>query len=337
MNIGRFTPIVGSGDEMRGDLAVPMDRYGERFVDVEFWRRYIDAIAEEHGVRVDVVTVGEPGTFPTYILDRSHVVKLFGAPFDGLRCWAVEVEVARMLAHAGAPIPMPKLIAAGVLSRDPDWRYTITTFVEGEPFADWRGRSPGDERTQVAHDLGVMVRRLHDVLIPDTEVFGSGWTGWMSFIDGQKRGVEERHRAWGSLPDRLIGQIDRYVAAYRVPDRAAPVLVHADLHGHHVFGDVTERDGWRIRGVIDWGDARVGDRFYELPALHLGLFHGDTAMLGAFLESYGWDDYRSDARVRRAMTMTLLHEFNVLDKVGETVDLGTIESLDQLADAIWRV
>ena len=35
--------------------------------------------------------------------------------------------------------------------------------------------------------------------------------------------------------------------------------------------------------------------------------------------------------------MTLLHEFDVLEKVGSFLDLERIPSIDQLAGAIWRV
>lgn len=314
-----------------------MDQYPDRIVDVAFWRPHIDVVATEHGLRFDAVSVGEPGTFPTFILDQSHVVKFFGVPFDGLRCWAVEREVANILGDANVALSIPELLAAGVLSRDPDWNYTITTFQDGEPFAKVIDQLDASTRIQVARDLGAMVRSLHDVVVPNGTVFGDGRSQWGAFVERQQHGIEERHRRWKSLPERLAAHVDGYVADYRAPGEITLSLVHADLHAPHLFGEMTGEAGWEIHGVIDWGDAQVGDRFYELPALHLGLFHGDKAMLAAFLESYGWVDYRYDAFVRRAMTMTLLHEFNVLSKAFAMVDLGEMESLDQLANAIWRV
>jgi aminoglycoside phosphotransferase (APT) family kinase protein len=328
--------VTAASPTLRDALAFPIEDYGARFVDVAFWRPYVALIAEAHDLSAGEIGMGEPGTFPTFILDRSHVVKLFGAPFDGPRCWAVERDVARLLGDADLAIPIPAVIAAGALARDPDWRYLVTAFVPGEPFATALPKLDAAERGDAAAALGRMIRRVHDLAIPAGTALGAGWGGCTAFIDGQRRGVAERHRRWGALPDRLLGEIDAYVAGYRVPDALPPSLVHADLHGHHLIGEPSE-PGWAMRGVIDWGDARLGDRFSELPALHLGLFGGDRAMLGAFLEAYGWPDFRAGAFVRRAMAMTLLHEFNALEKVATFTDLPAIASLDDLAEALWRV
>ena len=72
---------------------------------------------------------------------------------------------------------------------------------------------------------------------------------------------------------------------------------------------------WRPIGVIDFGDAMVGDRLYELVALNLGLFRCDKRLLGIFLDTYGFDLALRRDFVRRAMSLTLLHEFNVLSSV----------------------
>jgi hypothetical protein len=330
------TPLIPpASPALLAPLAFPASEYGARFVDLAFWRPYVELIAGTHGLPGGEIAMGEPGTFPTFILGRSRVVKLFGAPFDGLRCCAVERAVADLLANAGLAIPIPAVIAAGVLSRDPDWRYLVTAFIPGEPFAAAGPHLDAAARRDVAGALGRVMRPVHDLPIPPGTALGTGWSDWAAFVEDQRRGAAERHRRWGSLPERLLAQVDGYVAGYRVPAALPPSLVHADLHDHHLIG-AAGGAGWAIRGLIDWGDARLGDRFYELPALHLGLFHGDRAMLRAFLETYGWPDHRSDAFVRRAMTMTLLHEFNVLDGVGSLVDVDTIASLDDLADALWR-
>jgi hypothetical protein len=316
-------------------LTFPIDAYGERFVDLAFWRPYVELIAATHDLPAGKIAMDEPGTFPTFILDRTHVVKFFGAPFDGLRSWAVERDVALLIGGGDLAIPIPGVIAAGVLSREPDWRYLITAFVPGEPFATAGPHLNGPSRCDVAGTLGRMIRPVHDQPIPPGTALGGGWENWAAFIDEQRRDVAERHRRWGTLPERLLRQIGEFVASYRAPDGMPPSLVHADLHDHHLIG-ATTGDGWAIRGVIDWGDARLGDRFYELPALHLGQFHGDRAMLQSFLDAYSWPDRGSDAFVRRAMTMTLLHEFNVLEHVAEMVDLDAVATLDDLATALWR-
>jgi aminoglycoside phosphotransferase (APT) family kinase protein len=124
----------------------------------------------------------------------------------------------------------------------------------------------------------------------------------------------------------LVEQIDDYL----VLDGTTQALVHADLHADHLFVD-----GGRLVGVIDWGDALIADPFYELPALHLGSFAANHDLLNAFLAGYGWRVGSDFAR--RAMSMTLIHEFNVLAEVETAFDFARYPSLEALASDLWRL
>ncbi len=73
-------------------------------------------------------------------------------------------------------------------------------------------------------------------------------------------------------------------------------------------------------GRSHFGDL-AGDPYCELPALHLD---GD-----------GWEVPPDFAW--RAMSMALLHEFDVLRGVGRAIDLGAAASPDALADRLWRL
>ena len=128
------------------------------------------------------------------------------------------------------------------------------------------------------------------------------------------------------LPRHLVEQIPEYLA------EPAPVrrLVHADLHAHHIF---VERG--RLVGVIDWGDAILADPYYDLPALHLLTFRADKDLLRAFLAGYGWPVGPEFAH--RAMSMTLVHEFNPLGGIRDTVDLTAVATLDELASLLWAL
>lgn len=315
-------------------LDIPLEMYRSVFTDAAWWRLYVEQVCARHAVEPRSITSGVPGSFPTFIVNQMLVVKFFGPLFDGLQCWRTEIEAATMLGKAMPPLPIPGAIEAGVLSDTPPWRYIVSRFVVGETFGRARDRLDRRQRERLAHDLEVLLRRVHDLDVPVGSALRPEWDSWSEFVDSQRRGVVDRHRAWGKLPERLILELDRYLEGYSVETKAAPVLVHADLHEGHVLGAMDADHVWQISGVIDWGDARVGDRFYELPALHLGLFHGDLMMLSAFLDAYEWPGYRTDDFVHRAMKMTLLHEFNVLERIDVPND---VESLDQLAENLWRV
>jgi hypothetical protein len=139
-----------------------------------------------------------------------------------------------------------------------------------------------------------------------------------------------RHRRRRTLPgfNPLLDQIDDYLA----PPSAERRLVHADLHGDHVF----VRDG-HLAGIIDWGDALCGDPYYDLPSLFPGTFGGSKPLLRAFLDAYGWPVGCESgiSFARRAMTMTLLHEFNPLGHA--MPPLQDVTTLDELAEILWQL
>ena len=109
--------------------------------------------------------------------------------------------------------------------------------------------------------------------------------------------------------------------------------MHADLHGDHIF----VHDG-HLAGIIDWGDAWCGDPYYDLPALFFGTFAGSKSLLRAFLDAYGWpvgSESGGLSFARRAMTMTLLHEFNPLGHAMPSLE--DVTTLDELAEILWRL
>jgi Ser/Thr protein kinase RdoA (MazF antagonist) len=117
-------------------------------------------------------------------------------------------------------------------------------------------------------------------------------------------------------------------------DRRAPVhLIHADLTADHLLGELCNGK-WVTRGIIDFGDAMVGNLLYELVALHLDLFRCDKHLLGIYLDAYGVNHAFRKALPRKAMSVTLLHRFDVLVSLppGWLKDAPT---LDHLAAVLW--
>lgn len=303
------------GDPLALDLAA----YRARLSDAAFWAPYVSEVLRRHGLPSGTPRVGTPGTFPTFLVG-GYVVKLFGEHFAGATDYATECAVYEVL--RGAPgLPVPALIAAGELFEGaaPDvwpWPYLITTRIGGEP---WRTAATTlDAQRALARELGTVMRAVHALPHPATLVRGQDPLAEL------RATCIARQRAWGTLPPHLVAQIDGYLAEPS-PERR---LVHADLHADHLFAD-----GARLTGVIDWADALVCDLYYELPALHLGAFGGHPELLREFLAGYRWavgPDFQ-----RRAMTMALLHQFDVWEELAPT--LGTAATLEDLAARVWQI
>jgi aminoglycoside phosphotransferase (APT) family kinase protein len=196
------------------------------------------------------------------------------------------------------------------------WPYIFTTRLTGTAWREASG-SPGEWQHTLAAELGSALREVHAADCPDEPVWGRDVVGAL------RATCAARHRRRRILPGFLLDQIDDYLA----PPSDERHLVHADLHGDHIF----IRNG-HLAGIIDWGDALCGDPYYDLPALFFGTFGASKPLLRTFLDAYGWP-VGSDF-VHRAMTMTLVHEFNPL---GDALPpLEDVTTLDELADILWR-
>lgn len=315
--------------------------YSRLFTDADYWRPYVEVVCQRHRLaRCREVRTGLPGTFPAFIVDGRYVVKFFGELFGGTTCFRVELEMYDLLAH-DREIPAPSLVAKGELFSATDgwpWPYLVSTAIDGKSLAEVYEQVAYPDKLAIAQLAGPIVRRIHGLQPGNYAPLRPTWEAFDRFMEEQIAGCAEHHRAWGTLPERLVVQIDTYIPplAELVDHSVPPHVLHCDLNADHVLG-AFEGDRWRPAGIIDFGDAMVGDRVYELVALHLGLFRGDQQLLRYFLEAYGFDNGLRRGFVRRATSMTLLHQFNVLAELFPAIDDETpIESLQELGSLLWE-
>lgn len=144
----------------------------------------------------------------------------------------------------------------------------------------WRALA-ADARSRCARELGDVLTCLHQV-DPDS---ARSWGALPLDHVEEARVARERIRSLSNavLPDRLRRRTDEVLARYEVGGERwsfQPALAHADLSPDHVFFDAAEA---RLAGVIDWGDAGIGD-----PARDFVYLYEDwgSAFLGAVLERY---------------------------------------------------
>lgn len=316
------------------------DEYRRVFRDLAFWRPYVVEICRRHGLgNAASITGTKPGTYPVFIVNDCYVVKLFGEWHFGAWCHRFERAMYDLLPSDPA-IPAPALVAAGDLFPDDGWRwpYLVSTVMPGRALHEDVAHLGAEGRRAVAVFAADVLRRVHALRPPADSPLDPTWSAFDTLMRQQREGLAARHRAWGSLPDHLIAHIEDWLPPLDdLVDRSVPPRVlHGDLHANHVFG-VRAGGRWRGTGVIDFGDALTGDRAYDLVALHLGTFAGDRAWLRIFLDAYGSDPGLRRDFARRQMAMTLLHEFDVLDRVMAYPELRAVETLDELAVALWDV
>jgi len=318
-----------------------VDVYRRHFMDARVWEPAVRQVCAAHGLACGRVRAGLAGTYPTFLVDERWVVKFFGRLFDGAVAFTAELAAHQLLAQ-DSTIPAARLVALGQLFKQVDrwaWPYLIFAFVPGLSMGEQIEAVHFREMQKQARWLGKVTRRLHQLSLKGNNHFVPAWEPFVDFLEQQTAVCVAHHQLWGHLPPHLIDQIPEFLLP--VPDlvdwRQSPHLIHADLTADHLLG-VVENGRFHPTGLIDFGDAMVGNIYYELVALHIDLFRCDKRLLPAFFAGYDLPQSFRDNFAVKAMCMTLLHRFDVMaGAVNYLPPLAKIENLSDLAALLWHI
>jgi hypothetical protein len=298
-----------------------IEEHVSRLGDIDFWGPYVAEVLERHnlGGGGELIAGFNP-TYPTFLYG-DVVIKLFGYSRWWRKSHTAE-RAAQALLSSDPEIAAPQLLAEGRLyDGDAPWPYLVSSRISG--VASEHITLSSEERLSLAAELGRQMRRVHS-LLPTGVGTDTDWP------DLDVAAAAEQ----SSLPSHLIGQIDGYLARLGSFDR---VFVHGDIVAAHVFVE----EG-RLTGIIDWGDAVVTDRHYELGKLYFEMLQCDKAQLRAFLEAYDWPVGREFPRqalglalYRQAVGLAQHHSMDVFEPVAERLPLRDITTLEELARALF--
>ena len=302
-----------------------MREYVSRLGDVGFWRPYIAEILARHGLTGTGrnLAAGYNATFPTFVTDNI-ALKLFGY-FGAWHESHRSERAAHALIATDPKIVAPRLLANGSLIEnvEADWPYLMSERVSGVPW--WRADLSATQDISVAFDVGRQVQRVHRLRSSEETANGTGQASEIV--------AAARH---SSLPSHLIEQIEEYLARLGPFDR---VFVHGDLVDNHVY----VRNG-RLAGIIDWGDATMTDRHYEIAKLYFGAFDCNKDLLRVFLDASEWpvaEDFAFKAlglALRRQASGLAQHfTFDVFHTLFASNRLKGIGTLDDLAIELFAV
>ena len=332
-----------------------LELYRRRFCDAAYWADCVRIVCERHGLLpCRSIANRVPGTYPTFIVNDRWVVKFFGRLFEGEASFRTELDANRLVAADGG-IPAPALLAQGSLFPSHSagqtdvrgdgeagdgwpWPYLIFECAPGDSLGEVYEQVGFDDKLGLARQLGRMARRLHQTPIDGAGVLQPTWDAYRQLLDERRGKCVEDHRAWGT-PARWVDQMEEFLAPVEqlIDDSAPPSLLHADLTADHILGRF---DGgrWSMAGLIDFGDAMVGDPAYELIALHLDAFRCDRRLLAAFLAAYdpAGGGRAGRGMIERARHLTLLHRFDVLAvAVARLPGADAPADLGELMAAVW--
>jgi hygromycin-B 7''-O-kinase len=159
---------------------------------------------------------------------------------------------------------------------------------------------------------------------------------WPAMLRVQRAECVSEMRRSG-VADALVRQVEHYLEA--TPwDNDPPVLLHGDLT--HLNLLVAERpEGWRITGLIDWGDAKLGPRMHEFISPGVHMYRGDPAPLAAWYRGYGWDAHPDAARAQHEiMARAMLYYAEDFARLIRTVPRADrCQDWHAIAAVFWRL
>jgi hygromycin-B 7''-O-kinase len=227
------------------------------------------------------------------------------------------------------PVATPHVLASGVLE---GWPYLVMSRLRGRALHDvWAGLDETEQRAITA-EVGELVAVIH--ALPTSEL-PQLETDWPRLVRERSAACVARHREQHA-PEPLVEQIPDFLAraAPLFPARFPLAIVTGDLHDYHLLVE-PRSGGWRLSGLFDFDDARLGFAEYDLAATALFLCSGRPGLLHTLFEAYGVEEL-DETLGRRLLAYTLLHRYRELRWVlREYVRGEQPATLDELARAIY--
>lgn len=307
------------------------DHYRQVRGDASYWRPLVEEALQQNQISIEpMVPIEQDGTNANFWYGTDKVLKVYTPFFGGRESRGMEVAALKNLAQEGG-LPVPKVLAKGELEpleREWKWPWALFERLPGRTLASiWPGLTQS-ERHDYAFQLGTLLRRIHKA-VPNSELsqtFQSVWPkGFAEFLTRQHQVVSSKSE---------LAVIPIYDEILRLSPTGLvsgwPALLHGDLDGSHIL----VQDG-KVGGIIDFGDAKLGDPLYDFVSIHHDLFQLDRALLGEFLKGYGKKPSEEPRFRDRLVTYTILHESGFVDRLTRWATHSGATTLGDLALWMW--
>ena len=226
------------------------------------------------GAGPEIRPVAEGGEHATWWVGSRHVLRL--APNRAATVRQRRELRLRDLVRPYLPVAVPASVAHGEWA--PGLTYTLDTKLPGRSGEDQDVSAVGEA------DLAGLLTGLREVPARQAESLGIPRTAPRS-LDELRRTAEqaaERLAAADEFDAARLLQLTQAGAIQLAAQTGTAALVHHDLKGEHL---VVSTDG-RVRGVLDWTDATLGDPAEDIAGLALAV-GSPAAVRAATLAGYG--------------------------------------------------
>lgn len=305
--------------------------FDERYrLDLPVWREAVSEVCAAHGLAAGEITAFADGSNLVAAIGEQLVVKIF-PPFHRHQ-WESERRVLPRFSAARLPIPVPALHAEG--ERADGWTYVIVDRLGGAPLEACWPALDRDGKAALLLRIGETIAAAHALPVGDLASLPPAWS---DFRGEQIARCRARHARLG-MPSWLVDGVDDFVRAHgpRKDDDVDPVILTGEYTPFNLLAVPTGEGGGgaRLTGMIDFGDAMIGPREYDLLGPSLFSCEGDPRLVAALFRGYG--RVLDDALRHRLLALALLHRYASFDaqlRIRAWRDRAS--SLDALAELVW--
>ena len=317
------------------------DHWTRVYNDASVWRGLIDAICAREGIGYRQMHPASANTNAVFVLDRAFALKIYSPFWD-------EFDFERTLLDAlqsQAEVPTPEIAGHGHIADagGVSWAYLITRYCPARPYSEMRHELADEDALSLAAQLGRMVCALHML---DASQYANTATerAWTDLVAERRRAAIDELVQAGVLATTIVSTLESLLdQAIETDRRESRVVVHGDLGPDHVLC-APAGNGWEIEALIDFGDAKIGQREYEWMPLWLGFCKRDASLARELLNAYDPDLINNPDFPKRTIAWTLLHDFGsdalkqLWHERGQPAPIESIGALQELLcpDSIFR-
>lgn len=259
-------------------------------------------IARSHGLPYGDPHVFSTGTNLVIALDDALVLKVFPPP---LRLQFVSELSALSQLRGWLGVPIPEIVLEGERDR---WPYLVITRLRGIIGTRAWPTLPEDQKERVLGQIGETIADVQRVPIGELSCIEPRWD---QFISRQIAGCRARHERLG-LPQKYLDGLDEFLrdAATLIPMNAPPVILTGEYIPENLLLSRDSR-GWRLSGLIDFGDVMTGWGEYDLLGPSAFMTAGMPGRVRSLFAGFGYASAKIDSALkRRLMALLLLHRFS---------------------------
>ncbi len=303
--------------------------------DAHLWLLVMQVICQRHGLPAEkLVRFGDGtdtafGSTIVFAVDEQHVIKLY--PPYWRRLFEADLTVAEHVSGK-LSIMTPEICASGALD---GWPYLVMSRLQGIYLTALWDTLGETEQLRLVAELAEVLAQLHALPTHDLPLLEANWP---EFVTTRMNGCVQRHQEQG-VPEPWLKQIRRYLASVApfYPSNFTPAIVSGDIHDYHLLVK-REHERWRLCGLFDFDDARIGFHEYDLASVGLFMTSGRPQLLRHFLLTYGYAETTIDEHLsQRLMVYTLLHRYRPLNWVRETFARHPCSTFEELARVIYAL